>query len=663
MIFNQIVQIFSNIVFGTNTFVMDKHHEGKLTSKSAIQKFTHHLLQDIKAMELMVKKGMFERDITRIGAEQEICLVNSAYRPISNAPTFLDILKDDDQITNELPKFNLEVNLSPAEFTGNCLSKMEQELQEKLAKIYATGKSLNTDVVLAGILPTIRQSDLTLENMTPNPRYMALNKTLVEMRGGAAYDFRIHGTDELMAKLDSIMFETCNTSFQVHYQVSAEDFVSAYNWAQIIAAPVLAVATNSPLLLGKRLWRETRIALFQQATDTRGNSAYLREQDTRVLFGNDWIYESVVELFKEDAARHRVIIASEIEEDSLKALNEGKIPDLKALRLHNGTVYKWNRPCYGIMNGVPHLRIENRVLPSGPTVVDEMANTTFWLGLMYGMPKEFANINKKFDFDLVKTNFFRAAQMGMGTAFRWVDNKAYSVQDLVLNTLLPIARAGLEKAKIAKKDIDKYLGIIEARTKTGKTGSQWMLDNFNNLKNKGTMDEAIVALTAGMAKRQKKNVPVHKWTNAKIDEAGSWVNRYWRIEQIMSKNLYTIKSDDLIDMATNLMHWKNISYIPVEDDERKLVGLITYSELIKYYSTHLFEEQREETVKQIMIKKPICISSDTLTIDAINTMRKNSIDCLPVVDKNNVLVGLVTEHDFVNVADHFLQEFWAEKEK
>lgn len=634
---------------------MDKHLEGKLTNKAALQKFTHHLLQDIKAVELMIANDQFEKGITRIGAEQEICLVNSAYRQAPLAQKLLAELKDD-QITNELPKFNLEINLSPLEFKGNCLSRMEKELKEKLKKIYTVGKQFHTDVVLAGILPTIRQSDLVLDNMTPNPRYLALNKTLFEMRGDP-YDFRIQGTDELLTKLDSIMFETCNTSFQVHYQVSAADYVSAYNWAQIITAPVLAVATNSPLLLGKRLWRETRIALFQQATDTRRSSAYLREQESRVLFGNDWIYDSVVDLFKEDAARHRVLIASEIEEDSMAVLNDGKIPSLKALRLHNGTVYKWNRPCYGIMNGQPHLRIENRVLPSGPTVVDEMANTAFWLGLMHGRPKEYDNIHKKYDFDLVKTNFFRAAQMGMGTAFKWIGNRPITVQDLVLKELLPIAKEGLKKAAIDPADITKYMDIIEERTKTGRTGSQWMLDSYNDLKNKGTQDEAIVALTAGMAKRQKRNIPVHKWTISKMDEAGSWINRYWRIDQIMSKNLYTVKSDDLIDMATNLMNWKNISSIPVENDNHELVGLITYAELIKYYSTHPFEKNKQILIKDIMIKKPLSIKSDMLTKDAINIIRKNNVHSLPVIEGKNILVGIVTEHDFVNVADHFLQEF------
>jgi len=539
---------------------MDKHDEGKLTSKKDIQNFTHHIYQDIKALEIMIENDAFEKGITRIGAEQEVALLDPSWRPTNTALDILDILKGNPYITNELSKFNLEINLTPQELTGNCLNLMEQELKGELKNIYKAGEQVNTTPLLVGILPTIRQSDLVLENMTPNPRYYALNKILHDLRG-SAYDLRIQGTDELITKLDSIMFETCNTSFQIHYQVTPDDFVDAYNWAQIIAAPVLGVATNSPLLMGKRLWRETRIAVFQQSIDTRRNLGNLRDQEARVYFGTKWAKSSVMDLFKEDVARHPVIIASEIEKDSLSIVRDGGTPLLKALRMHNGTVYKWNRPCYGISNGIPHLRIENRMIPSGPTVADEMANMAFWVGLMYGMPDQYRNIQKKVDFDQIKANFFKVAQMGMGTAFRWLDNKPYSVPDLVLNEMLPIAREGLKKAKVNPGDSDRFLGIIEERTKSGRSGSQWILDSYNTLKTKGTQDEAVVALTAGMMKRQRRNIPVHKWAIAKVDEAGSWVNRYWRIDQIMSTKLYTAKEDDLIDRIPNLMNWKDVSYV------------------------------------------------------------------------------------------------------
>ena len=641
---------------------MDKHHEGKLTDRTDIQKFTHHIYQDIKALELLIENDQFEKGITRIGAEQEIALIDSSFRPTNTAQQLLDALNEDSLITNELPLFNLEINLTPKELVGDCLSGMEKELKAELRKIYDTGKQFGTTPVLVGILPTIRQSDLVMENMTPNPRYFALNKVLTDLRG-SDYDFRIQGTDELLTKLNSIMFETCNTSFQVHFQVSAEDFISAYNWSQVVAAPSLAISTNSPLLLGKRLWRETRIAVFQQSTDIRRNQGHLREQEARVYFGSDWARNSVADIFKEDVARHPVLIASDIESDSLEQVRNNEVPSLKALRLHNGTVYKWNRPCYGISDGIPHLRIENRVLPSGPTVVDEMANTAFWIGMMHGMPDEYKNISEKFEFDQARTNFYKVAQMGLGTAFKWIDGKTYNAQDLIQNEMIPMAKEGLKKAKVNKDDISKYMDIIEERNSTGKTGSQWILDSFNNLKAKGTPDEAVVALTAGLVKRQKRNMPVHKWATAKVDEAGSWVNRYWRIDQIMSVNLYTAKEDDLIDRIPNLMSWKNVSYIPVENDDNELIGLVTYTELINYYARHTKEEQAITVVKDIMIKDPISIDAETLTIEAINIMRKKEIGCLPIVRGGNTLVGIVTKEDFVNVADHFLQEYWSEKKK
>lgn len=639
---------------------MDKHHEGKLTAKEDIRNFTQHIYQDIKALELMLENNAFESGITRIGAEQEIALVDSTFRPVNTAQKILDDLSDHPLITNELPLFNLEVNLTPRELTGNCLALMEKELKAELKKIYASGSRFDTTPVLAGILPTIRQSDLVMDNMTPNPRYFALNAALTGMRG-SEYDFRIQGTDELITKLDSIMFETCNTSFQVHYQVDADNFVDAYNWSQVIAAPNLAVATNSPLLLGKRLWRETRIAVFQQSTDTRRSTGMLRDQEARVYFGHAWAKGSVADIFKDDVARYPVLIASDIAQDSLSMVQEGKVPQLKALRLHNGTVYKWNRPCYGIGGGVPHLRIENRILPSGPTVIDEMANTAYWIGLMRSMPANMKKITNKVDFDQIRTNFYKVAQMGMGTAFKWLDGKHYNVQDIILNEMLPMARDGLKQANVNPDDISRYMDIIEERVKTGRTGSQWMLDSFNKLKTKGTQDEALLAVTAGMIKRQRKNLPVHKWAVGNIDDAGSWVNRYWRIDQIMTTDLYTAKEGDLIDRIPNLMSWKNISYVPVENEDNELVGLVTYAELINYYARHTQAEQANTLVKDIMIKAPITIKMETLTIEAINIMRRNKIGCLPIIMDKNKLVGIVTKEDFVNVADHFLQEFWVDK--
>ncbi|MEM0997074.1 MAG: glutamate-cysteine ligase family protein [Bacteroidota bacterium] len=635
---------------------MGEQNVSQILSKKELRNFTQHLFHDIRAIEIMLEKGMFEKGITRIGAEQEMCLIDSAFRPASIAPELLAEIENP-AFTNELSKFNLEVNLDPQEFTGDCLSRMEKQLRGCLTELGESLKKYGADYIMVGILPTIRQSDLSLDNLMPNPRYFALNEAILQMRGGP-YEFRIQGSDELISTHDSLMFESCNTSFQVHYQVEARDFVKKYNWAQAITAPVLSVATNSPLLFGHRLWRETRIALFQQSADTRNVTQTKREVQPRVFFGDRWLDKSVMEIFREEVARYRVLISTPITENSLDTLKDGGIPKLKALRLHNGTIYTWNRPCYGITNGLPHLRIENRVLPSGPTVIDEMANTAFWLGLMHGMPKQYDRINKKIDFDVVKSNFMRAARTGMGAMFRWVDGKPYSAQDLICKELIPMAKEGLKIANIRERDINRYMDVIEERAETGKSGSQWMLDSFNALKKKGTKEEAIVATTAGIVRRQKNNKPVAKWGKARINEAGSWMNRYWRVDQIMSRSLYTVQDEDLIDLVQNIMSWKDITHLPVENAKGEFVGIVTARELLNYYANRMPGDE-PVAVKDVMIPKSrvIVIDEDVLTTDAITLLRKNNISCLPVLNAKHELIGIVTERDFVNVADHFLHEF------
>lgn len=628
------------------------------SSRSDMMNFMHHLLRDIKALEIMLEQRIFESGIHRVGAEQEIALIDSSYRP---APKNIEVLEklNDPDFTHELSRFNLEVNLPPFEFTGTVFRDMEKLLQQKLQQLSDALKEEQMDYVLSGILPSIRLTDMHLDNLTPVKRYFALNDILNKLRG-SDYEFRIEGMDELITKHDSFIFESCNTSFQVHYQVEANEIVDKYNWALAISGPVMSICTNSPYLFGKRLWRETRIALFQQSTDTRTANQLSREEAPRVLLGNGWVEKSIAELFKEDVARYRPLVSAEIEEDSLEKLQNDEVPKLRALNLHNGSIYKWNRVCYGITDGKPHLRIENRYIPAGPTVQDEIANMAFWLGLMHGMPDEYRNLNKKFDFDIVKVNFMKACRMGMGGLFRWVNNEVYSAQDLVTEVLIPIAKDGLDKAGVSKKDSEKYLKIIHERTKTGRSGSQWMIDSVVNMKNRGTKEEKMIAITAGMAKRQKANRPVHRWGLAKIDEAGSWVNRYWRIDQIMTREVYTVNQDDLIDLVPNVMNWQNIRHVIVENEAGTMVGLLTSGTLVSHYSACLMSEKHPTRVKQIMIKNPISIQEDALTKDAISLMRKHKIGCLPVLNKKKELVGIVTEHDFVNVADHFLQEFLKE---
>ncbi|HEY5446653.1 MAG TPA: hypothetical protein VIJ87_19755, partial [Pyrinomonadaceae bacterium] len=402
------------------------------------QAFMKALLEDLRALEYMIATGGFETGVSRIGAEQEMFLVDRNMRP---APISLEVLDHakDSRLTTEIARFNLEANLTPLSLTGRCFQQMEKELNELLSLVRKSAETFGADVLLSGILPTLQKSDLTLENLAPIPRYSQLNEGVMRLRGGP-FSIHIKGLDELQISHDNVMMESCNTSFQVHFQTSPAEFASRYNMAQAITAPVLAAAVNSPLLFGHRLWQETRVALFQHSIDSRSSTQLARGQPTRVSFGDRWLKNSVVELFHDQISRFRPIMITQPDEDPFQLLARGETPLLSALRMHNGTVWRWNRACYGVADGIAHLRIENRALPSGPTVQDEMANAAFFVGLMIALPPEYGEIAKRLSFDDAKENFFAAARNGLNAQLKWLDGKSISATSLILNELLPLAR-------------------------------------------------------------------------------------------------------------------------------------------------------------------------------------------------------------------------------
>ena len=257
------------------------------------------------------------------------------------------------------------------------------------------------------------------------------------------------------------------------------------------------------MVFGKRLWHESRIALFQQAIDTRLSSYHLRERSPRVILGTDFLHGSVVDIYKEDVSRFKILFHDEPKANSLHELSEGKIPKLKALAFHNSTVYRWNRACFGISDtGKPHMRIENRVIPSGPTIVDEMANAAFWIGCMEGFAMHVDDVREKMSFDDVRDNFSKSARMGIDSNFTWFNDQKVTAKDLILNDLLPIAKEGLKSNNVATADIDRYMGIIEERTKAHMTGARWMLRGYTDLlKKSSNTDEALSVLTASNLKK------------------------------------------------------------------------------------------------------------------------------------------------------------------
>lgn len=630
---------------------MGEHNVSATHDSQLAQSFMHALLNDLSALEQIIEGDGIETGVRRIGAEQEMFLVDLGMRPAPVAPQILQALNEP-RLTTEIGRFNLEANLSPQLFTAGCLRTLEQEVQELVALTREGAAQFEAKVLLAGILPTLRQSDLTLDKLSPGPRYDELNRTLQRLRGGRFY-VHIKGLDELQLTHDNVLLEACCTSFQVHLQVNAQEFAPLYNLAQVITAPLLAAAANSPLLFGNRLWHETRIALFQHAVDERSDTRQLRAQPPRVSFGDGWIKSSVLEIFREEIARFRVVLTKEIEEDSLAVLAAGGLPELAALRLHNGTVWRWNRPCYGVNNGIAHLRIENRVIPSGPSIIDEMANAAFFLGLMAALPEEYGDITKRMAFDDAKDNFFAAARHGLKAQFTWLGGKRQPAATLLLEHLLPLARAGLTQAGINGEDIERYLGVLEERVRSDQNGSLWALRSLTTMGEKGPREQRYRALTASMLEQQQDNTPVHRWGVAPLGEKPDWRQNFQTVGQFMSTDLFTVRPDDLVDLAACVMDWRHVRHVPVEDDEGKLVGLVSHRELLKLVARGV-PRSASITVKEVMKPQPYTVSPQSSTLEAIELMRHHNIGCLPVVEEGK-LVGIVTAYDFLTLSAELIR--------
>lgn len=619
--------------------------------------FTRCLLRDLEALEFMLERGLIESDTRRVGAEQELFLVDRGFRAAPRALDLLERLRDS-HFTTELALYNLEFNLDPFLFEGDCLRRMHDDIEGLLGLARREARALGLDVVLTGILPTLRLEDVTLDNMTPNPRYRAINEVLARLRGGA-FRFRIKGTDELRLEHDNMMLESCNTSFQVHLQVTPERFAHFYNVAQLVAAPVLAAAANSPLLFGRRLWRETRLALFQQSIDTRAEDLDERELLPRVSFGSRWVEDSVLDIYREDVARFRALLGGENYEDPFEALDAGRAPQLLALRLHTGTIYRWNRACYGISDGRPHLRIENRVLPAGPTPADEVANAAFWFGLMHGLAEELEDVPSRMDFDVARSNLLAAARLGLDAQLTWLHGRAVPAERLILDELLPIARKGLLEQQLVSTDVDTYLGILAERVHSGRTGACWQIRSLEEMKRQpgARLQQALAALVAASIWEQEKGErPGHEWPLACLEDAGAAFGvHYGTVASFMTRDLFTVHQDELVDLAASVMDWKHIRHVPVEDDQHRLVGLITHRTLLRFF-TRVSPEERSVPVSELMARDPLTVTPDTPTLDAIALMKKHHVSCLPVVRPDGRLVGIVTEQDFMDIAAVLLEQ-------
>ena len=610
----------------------------KSNTKTEELKFISHLTNDIELLERLISEKLLE-DYSRIGAEQEFCLVDENFRPNPINDRIVKKIKNHGFVT-EIAKFNMELNIEPIDLSPNALNKMEKVLVEKMNIAADIAKKNNSDIILTGILPTVRKHDLKFENITNNQRYFDLCNAISRSRG-KKYNIRISGLDELIFQHDSPLIEGCNTGFQFHLQIDPNMFHRMYNFAQLIAGPVLSTSVNSPMLFGKRLWNETRIAVFQQATDTRIIGNYHLESLPRVTFGNGWLKKSLIEIFKEDITRYKILLKSLHQKDNKR--ENKNLPKLNALTLHNSTVYRWNRPCYGIYKQKPSIRIENRMLPSGPTIVDEVANSAFWLGLMmFYKNSEIEELDKLITFDDARINFYAAAQQGIDATFKWISGKRIEARKLILNELIPKAAIGLSSINTKPKDIEKYLNIIKERTVSRQNGARWITDSYDILKKKFSKQNALTTITAKIIQNQKNNEPAHTW---KIPKNSVVINNPSKllIEECMERDINSINQNDTFALAYQINKWSKNNYMVVVNDKGQITGLLD-SEIfnVKKY----IDRKKEIIIKEIMKISPKTIKPDDTVKKTLKIMHKTKLDILPVVE-NKLFIGIIQKKDLI----------------
>jgi gamma-glutamyl:cysteine ligase YbdK (ATP-grasp superfamily) len=452
----------------------------------------------------------FDAEGQTTGLEIELNLMDADAEPAMRNAEILANLADP-AFQPELGQFNLELNARPRLISGAGFADYEQDIVANLARAEDSAKKADSTIVLIGCLPTLRPSHLVLANLSANERYRALNDQIAGARG-EQFCVDIRGVERLRTTNDSIASEAACTSLQFHLQVPPDRFAAYWNASQAVAGIQVALGANSPYLHGRRLWAETRIALFQQATDTRPEELKAQGVRPRVWFGERWV-TSVCELFEENVRYFPPLLPILDDEDPLGVLQDGGVPHLAELRLHNGTVYRWNRPVYDVMNGMPHLRVENRVLPAGPTVIDMLANAAFYFGLVRQLAEEEPPIWTQLPFAAAEANFYAGARQGIAATVAWPCLGEVAVIDLVLNVLLPKAYAGLDRFGVDPAQRDRLLDIIEARCVHARNGATWQTSAVcaAELGRGLSRDAALHDMLLRYSSHQRTNAPVHTW--------------------------------------------------------------------------------------------------------------------------------------------------------
>jgi hypothetical protein len=464
---------------------------------------------DVFSRMLSESKFDFERPMT--GLEIELNLVDDERNPAMRNAEVLNAIANDDFQT-ELGQFNIEINVPPRRLGGTNADELESSLRASLNDAEERANSAGAHIVMIGILPTLGPEHLTRESLSANPRYKLINEQIFAARG-EDITINIDGPERLSTSTDTIAPEAACTSVQYHLQVSPQQYAAHWNAAQCLAGVQVALGANSPFLYGKELWRETRIALFEQATDTRPEELKAQGVRPRVWFGERWI-TSIFDQFEENVRYFPSLLPIVDDEDPVEVLDRGDTPRLGELRMHNGTIYRWNRPVYDVYRGKPHLRVENRVLPAGPTVVDVLANGAFYYGLLRALAEEDRPLWTRMSFTAAADNFTTGAREGINAHVYWPGLGEVPVTELVLRRLLPMARAGLDGWGVDSSVSDRLLGIIEGRCITQVNGAEWQARTFHAIDDSDQpLDrrDALREMLRRYIENMHANEPVHMW--------------------------------------------------------------------------------------------------------------------------------------------------------
>jgi len=479
-------------------------------SREDRQRYRQKVKRCLDVFARMLSESRFDAAPGSIGLEIELNLTDEAGDPAMLNARVLEAIADGDFQT-ELAQFNVEINVPPRSLTGNVFGALEADVRTSLNNAEGKARGVGAHMVMVGILPTVTDRHLDADSFSANPRYQLLNEQIFAARG-EDLDIAIAGVERLATFADTMAPEAACTSVQLHLQVDPAAFGVHWNAAQAIAGVQLALASNSPFFFGKELWRETRIPLFEQATDTRSEELRAQGVRPRVWFGERWI-TSIFDLFEENVRYFPALLPVCEDEDPVEVIERGDIPSLPELRLHNGTVYRWNRPVYDVVRGRPHLRVENRVLPAGPTVADILANAAFYYGLIHALVDQDRPIWSQMSFAAAEENFHAGARDGIEANVYWPGVGEVPVAELVLRRLLPLAHEGLERWGVDRADRERLLGIIEQRCLTLRNGAAWQAATFHSLYENDKLDrqDALREMTRRYRDLMHSNEPVHSW--------------------------------------------------------------------------------------------------------------------------------------------------------